>query len=229
MSSHFPRTARNVEIRTTNQAFCVHEYYLNKFSIFATLIQAAKANDSETLSEPGGRTVLTCEQKVKGVDIYDTLRVIYASHIDGIPDFDSNIMASALRIASTFDYPGLRKFAISKLDAMELPASQRIQLSNEFLLPSWETLAFTELCSRAEPISHAEAEILGMTRFVEIARIREAQRTRWAVEPINEINEDLRQVLASSLKPGSSTSNDTSTQDNPEYQVVHNSLGVIVR
>ncbi|KDN49819.1 hypothetical protein RSAG8_01884, partial [Rhizoctonia solani AG-8 WAC10335] len=134
----------NVEIQTTDQTFWVHEYHLNKFAGFATLIQAAK---SSAISDPGRRIIVACDKKTKGEDICNTLKVIYASHIDGIPDFDSNTVTSALRIASTFDYPALRKFATSKLEGMNLSPIQRIQLSDEFSLPSWETPAFTELCA----------------------------------------------------------------------------------
>ncbi|KDN49822.1 hypothetical protein RSAG8_01887, partial [Rhizoctonia solani AG-8 WAC10335] len=201
----------NIEIQTTEHVFWVHEYHLNNFSVFAALIQAAKI--SETVLEPGQRIAVICEQTVKGIDVYNTLKVVYASHIDGIPDFDSSTITSALRIASTFDYPGLRKFAISKLEGMNLPAIERIQLSDEFLLPAWETPAFTELCSRKEPISQAEAEVLGMTRFVEIARIRETERTCWAVKLVGE---DPLQLLGSPLQPEDSV-NAESMKDNPEH------------
>ncbi|KAL5631369.1 hypothetical protein ACGC1H_007028 [Rhizoctonia solani] len=127
-------------------------------------------------------------------------------------------MTSTLRIASTFDYPALRKFAISKLEGMNLPAIERIQLSDEFSLPSWETPAFTELCSRKEPISQTEAEILGMTRFVEIARIRETERTRLAVQFAGGIYGELLQAseLVTLLQSESFDSSDTK-QDAFEY------------
>ncbi|CAE6414206.1 unnamed protein product [Rhizoctonia solani] len=205
----------NIELQTTDQTFWVHEYHLNKFAVFANLIQAAK---SSAATDPGCRIVITCDRKTKGEDIYNTLKVIYASHIDGIPDFDSSTLASTLRIASTFDYPVLRKFAILKLDGMNLPAIERIQLSDEFSLSSWETPAFTELCSRKEPISQAEAEILGMARFVEIARIRETERTRLAVQFAGGIYGELLQAseLVSSLQEGDSDGSGT-TQDAFEY------------
>ncbi|CAE6452866.1 unnamed protein product [Rhizoctonia solani] len=206
----FAFTDGNIEIQTADQTFWVHEYHLNKFSVFATLVKMAKR--PETVSEPNRRTVLICEQKIKGMDVYNALKVVYASHIEGIPNFDSNTMISALRIASVFDYPGLRKLAISKLEKMKLPLIQRIQLSDEFLLTTWETPAFTELCSRAEPVSPAEAEVLGMARFVEIARIREIERTRWAVDFATGVNADMQ-------KSGNSNS-----QDNPEYSSNRSSL-----
>ncbi|KAJ1304657.1 hypothetical protein OPQ81_005797 [Rhizoctonia solani] len=165
-----------------------------QFSRFAALIQAAKS--SETISGSGHRVILLCDERTTGEDIYNTLKVIYAS----------------------FDYPALRKFVVSKIEGMNLPAIQRIQLSDEFSLPTWEMPAFTELCSRKEPISSAEAEVLGMARFVEIARIRETERTRslWAAEFAEGIKRDFLQVLDDSLQLESSD-NSKYTENELEY------------
>ncbi|KAF8705953.1 hypothetical protein RHS03_04935, partial [Rhizoctonia solani] len=195
---------------TMNQVFWVHEIFINKFSVLATLIQRAKA--SNTNLEPGRRIVLVCEPKIQGADIFNTLKVIYASYIDGIPDFDSNIMISSLRIASIFDYPNLRKFALSRLEGMSLSALHRIQLSDELLIPSWEMPAFVELCNRAEPITLAEADVLGMSRFVEIARIRETQKGHQVTKLVNKA---LPKLLESSQSNNSSPSE--STQDESGY------------
>ncbi|CAE7192386.1 unnamed protein product [Rhizoctonia solani] len=205
----FAFTDGNVEIQTADQAFWVHEYHLNKFAVFTALIQEAKSSD--TTSDSGRRFILACDNKTKGEDIYNTLKVIYASHIDGVPNFDSSTLMSTLRIASSFDYPALRKFAISKLEGMDIPAIQRIQLSDELSLPEWELPAFTELCSRAEPISQAEAEVLGMTRFVEVARIRETERTCWKVK---HVGEELLQLVEGLPHPEGSV-NPGSIQESP--------------
>ncbi|EUC67737.1 hypothetical protein RSOL_523110, partial [Rhizoctonia solani AG-3 Rhs1AP] len=198
--SEFAFSDGNIELQVGtldyDQTFWVHEYHLNKFAAFAALIQAAKGSAA---TDPGRRIIVACDKKTKGEDVYSTLKVIYASHIEGIPNFGSNTLTSTLRIASTFDYPALRKFAISKLEGMSLPAIERIQLSDELSLPTWETPAFTELCSRKEPISQAEAEILGMTRFVEIARIRETERTRLAVKFAEGVYGELLKLQTSEL------------------------------
>ncbi|CAE6407495.1 unnamed protein product, partial [Rhizoctonia solani] len=200
----------HIEIRTVDQTFWVHEYRLSKFTVFATLIQSAKSSGvSDT-----GRVIVTCGEEIRGEDIYNTLKVIYASHIDGIPDFDSSTMISTLRIASSFDYPALRKFAISKLEGMNLPAIQRIQLSDEFSLPTWETPAFTELCSRKEPVSQAEAEVLGIARFVEIARIRETERTRLAVKFTSDMYGELLQATNATSSSQAAGSDESSSGQN---------------
>ncbi|CAE7190359.1 unnamed protein product [Rhizoctonia solani] len=213
----------SVQVQATDQTFWVHEYHLNKFAVFAALIQAAKS--SGKVSDVDRRIVVACDKTTNGEDIYNTLKVIYASHIDGIPDFSSSILTSTLRIASLFDYPALRKFAISKLEGMKMPAIQRIQLSDEFTLPSWETPAFTELCSRKEPISQAEAEILGMSRFVEIAQIRETERTRLAIKFAGGVYEELLEASGLSASSQLEGSNDSDPVQNKfEYSSGHSVL-----
>ena len=109
--------------------------------------------------------------------IHDAAQLIYVfSVVSGPPKFDSSTLTSALRIATVFDYPELREFAISSLERADLAPIDRIQLSDELSLPQWEKPAFAELCQRKEPISIPEAQVLGIERFTQIARIREMEQ-----------------------------------------------------
>ncbi|KAF8605114.1 hypothetical protein BDV93DRAFT_555061 [Ceratobasidium sp. AG-I] len=164
----------NIELQTSDQSFWVHEYQLNKFSGLAELFQEARR--SGTNSYPNGRTRMTCDSS--GVDICNTLRVIYASVVSGPPKFDTDTLTSALRVATVFGYPELREFAISSLEKANLAPIDRIRLSDEISLPQWEKPAFTELCQRKESISIPEAQVLGIERFTQIARIREMEQRR---------------------------------------------------
>lgn len=85
-----------------------------------------------------------------------------------------------------YNYPELREFAISGLEKAGLSAIERIRLSDELLLPSWEKPAFTELCKRSEAITPAEAQVLGVERFVHVARIREAEQRRQFADSLAE-------------------------------------------
>ncbi|KAF8605117.1 hypothetical protein BDV93DRAFT_572614, partial [Ceratobasidium sp. AG-I] len=142
------------------------------------LIQEARRTGANSISN--GRVRLTCHSS--GVDMYNTLRVIYASVVSGAPEFDADTLTSALRVATTYGYPELREFAMSNLEKVALAPIDRIRLSDEFSLPSWEKLAFTELCKRAEPVSMSEAQVLGIERLTHIARIREAEQRRQFVD-----------------------------------------------
>ncbi|KAF8604194.1 hypothetical protein BDV93DRAFT_394233, partial [Ceratobasidium sp. AG-I] len=80
---------------------------------------------------------------------------------------------STLRIATAYDHPNLRSFAIKHLESIPLSAIERIRLSREFSLNSWEGPAYIELCERDEAITKEEADVLGIDAFVRIAKIRE--------------------------------------------------------
>ncbi|CAE6505103.1 unnamed protein product [Rhizoctonia solani] len=108
------------------------------------------------------------------------------------PSFDVATLVSTLRVATLFQNPDLRNFAISQLESIKHSAAaiDRIALSDELKLPDWEVPAFAELCRRPEPVSAEEAKILGITRFVEIARMREIEQRRRFVELVNQVATD---------------------------------------
>ncbi|KAF8599369.1 hypothetical protein BDV93DRAFT_526161 [Ceratobasidium sp. AG-I] len=111
-------------------------------------------------------------------DFRNTLRILYASVIEERSDFDPPTLTSALRLATTYEYPALRTFAIKRLQDASLTAVERIQLAREFGLSSWEEPAYIELCERDEAITTSEASVLGLNAFVELARIREKEQRR---------------------------------------------------
>ncbi|QRV76222.1 hypothetical protein RhiJN_19057 [Ceratobasidium sp. AG-Ba] len=164
----------SVEIETNDCLFRVHEFQLNNFTVFSHLIKQARGDPScFTFGEP---TKILCDQS--STDFANTFRVLYTSGVTGSLVFSASILRSTLRIATVYNYPGLREFAIAGLEKLGLSAIERIQLSDEFLLPSWEKSAFTELCRRPDPITPSEAQLLGVDRLVEVARIREAEQHR---------------------------------------------------
>ncbi|CAE6428247.1 unnamed protein product [Rhizoctonia solani] len=174
---------------TSKSRFWVHEFLLSKFTKFTELIRQAR-DRREFTADPERRTIILIpsDGKVQCEDLRNTFQVIYSS-TDSVfgqtsPSSDEETLVSklisALRVATVFGNPGLRKFAVSQLESKQsyTTAISRIALSDELKLPSWELSAFTELCRRPEPISVEEANILGITRFVEIARIRESEQHR---------------------------------------------------
>ncbi|KAF8594460.1 hypothetical protein BDV93DRAFT_611864 [Ceratobasidium sp. AG-I] len=111
-------------------------------------------------------------------DFRNTLRILYASVIEEGVKFDPQTLTSALRLATTYEYPALRSFAIKGLQDASLGAIDRIQLAREFGLSSWKEPAYIELCERDEPITTLEASVLGLNVFVQLARIREKEQRR---------------------------------------------------
>ncbi|KAH7345366.1 hypothetical protein B0J17DRAFT_38317 [Rhizoctonia solani] len=173
----------NIELQTLDHVFWVHEFLLKKFSTFAERIKEARENGATTEC---GRILIKADRRSESV--VAALRVLYAPVFPG-PEahkFNSETLIKALRIATFYGCFDMRKYAISELERRFtfLPI-YRIQLSDEFNLPTWEKPAFLELCRRPEPISKDEAKILGLDRFAEISRIREAEQRRKFVELVD--------------------------------------------
>jgi hypothetical protein len=95
--------------------------------------------------------------------------------VDGPFEFSPQILTSALRIATAYDYPALRAFTITNLERISLCAVERIRLAREFGLASWEGPAYAELHERDDAITIEEATILGLDAFVRVAKAREQE------------------------------------------------------
>jgi hypothetical protein len=92
--------------------------------------------------------------------------------------FDQATLVSTLRIATAYGHDGLRKFAIWKLELKKLPLIDYVPLAREYNVPSWEANATNKLALRPEPVSFAEARVLGMEAFVSLVARREAESSR---------------------------------------------------
>lgn len=95
------------------------------------------------------------------------------SPIEGMPNFSPDILVSTLRIATTYEYPALRVFAMRGLEKATMNIARRIEIAQEFDLQSWKVSAYEELHKREEPVTEEEASVLGISEFVEVAKIRE--------------------------------------------------------
>ncbi|KAG9103710.1 hypothetical protein FRC06_008704 [Ceratobasidium sp. 370] len=150
--------------------FQTHKYLLKRFSGLKRMIEQKAV---EHRDKP-----LTLEREHGLEDFRNTLKVLYASPIEGPMEFDAGTLVSALRIATAYDYPALRAFAVNNLEKAHLSAIDRIRIAREFSFASWEAPAYVELCEREEPITEQEANALGMSAFVQVSRIREKEQRR---------------------------------------------------
>ncbi|KAG8766709.1 hypothetical protein FRC12_006708 [Ceratobasidium sp. 428] len=183
------------ELRVNGTVLQTHKYLLNRFSGLKSLI-AQKAG-AEQLDKP-----LTLEREHGVEDFLNTFKILCTSPIDGPLEFGSAILVSALRLATVYDYPALRTFAINNLEKAQLTAIERIQIAREFGFTSWEEPAYVELCERDEPITEQEANVLGMSTFVQIARTREKeQRRKGRLDNAQPTKDDERQSLAEGCIP----------------------------
>ncbi|KAG8693788.1 hypothetical protein FRC09_010296, partial [Ceratobasidium sp. 395] len=148
----------NIFLKVKDHVFFVHKFKLVKFRKIEKMVLSYKE--------------ILLEGSVE--DFRNVLRVLYAS-FESIDCFrtDSRILKSSLRIATRYDYPQLREFAIRQLDVQNLAALDYLNLARKFDVADWETRALDHLVTREEPITEAEAEIIGIKSFVATAARRE--------------------------------------------------------
>ncbi|KAF8604181.1 hypothetical protein BDV93DRAFT_555817 [Ceratobasidium sp. AG-I] len=151
--------------------FKTHAYLLKRFSSLKYRVEAAIENEDQK------------DKPIRGIIIQRDERGLTTSGtcsrvVDGPFNFDPPTLISALRIATAYDHPNLRSFAIKHLESVPLNAIERIRLSREFGLTSWAGPAYIELCERDEAITKEEANVLGIDVFVHVAKIREVEQRR---------------------------------------------------
>lgn len=158
----------DIKLMVNDICFETHEYLLRRFSILKRRLEKRPSDG-----------VLQLERYEHDVqDFHNTFKILYASVLEGPFEFDSTILVSALRVASLYDYPALRSYAIQHLELANLTAIERIKISREFGLKSWEEPAYKELYARKEPITVDEARVLGLDDYVRIVTARERTQQR---------------------------------------------------
>ncbi|CEL58202.1 hypothetical protein RSOLAG1IB_02947 [Rhizoctonia solani AG-1 IB] len=166
----------DIELKVNNTTFKSHKHLLNDFARLREMIKGMERYSS-------GGSCITIYRDERGVDDFKNMfKVLYASLIKGPFEFDAPTLVSSLRLATSYEYPELRKFSVDRLESANLSAIQRIELAREFDLSGWDERAFQELVERSEPITKDEAKVIGFERFEELARARENEKIKKGME-----------------------------------------------
>ncbi|CAE6462925.1 unnamed protein product [Rhizoctonia solani] len=148
--------------------FETHRYLIKRFKKWGDLSKLG----------PGPRACIVIMGGASAEDFMRMLRVLYSTTLEGPFEFDIPTLVSSLQIATEYEYPALRNYAIKHLKRAELTAIKRIEIARKFDLPSWEKPAFMDLCNRDESITEEEANILGVAAFLRVTEIREREQRR---------------------------------------------------
>jgi hypothetical protein len=145
--------------------------------------------------------------------------------------FNVITLKSALRLATKFGHPAMRAFALAHPGLENLEPIERIVISRESNVPTWMERGLRELCARDEPISLAEAQMLGLETFVEVAAKRETQRSKLGLGLVA-FKEALYNTNHPTIPSGSELScndfletstNSNSSGEQPRYDAPHGS------
>ncbi|KAJ1311823.1 hypothetical protein OPQ81_010284 [Rhizoctonia solani] len=161
----------DMQISVNGTYFETHKYIIKRFRGLRLLLEKQQL-EGKTLE------IKIQRDDISAKDFCETFKVLYTSVIAAPFVFSSRTLVSALRVATIYEYYALREYCIQYLDTLELGAIKRIEIAREFQLLTWEEQAYHELGMRDEPITVAEAKIIGLNAFVRIAEIREKEQRR---------------------------------------------------
>ncbi|KAG8700944.1 hypothetical protein FRC08_004365 [Ceratobasidium sp. 394] len=192
----------NLYLRVNGHEFFVHRYKLGEF----------REIEPKLVFQPDSPQVLELEGDEN--DFRNTFKVLYASfYYSNLSDFDAPVLVSALRIATRFNHSALRTFAIDNLELKQLPPMDYLPLAREFDVPMWEARALDHLTIRHEPVTVAEAALLGTESFVAMIVRRERRLTQHH-KPLDQLATD--EMANSAASSGGSTEDIIDLCDTPE-------------
>ncbi|QRW19546.1 hypothetical protein RhiXN_00952 [Rhizoctonia solani] len=199
----FDREDGDVELQASGQRLLIEsrefEHYVLAGLVRDSTESSRRASTIGQIQLP--RVTVKCDAQLVG-DFNNTLKILYASVIEGPFDFDTATLISALRVSTVYEYDALRQFSISKLQQAELSAIQRIKIAQELDVVHWTEPAFEELANRVEPIEPEEARILGIDALLRVSNMREQRRTRRADDDENTLVSDTDTLMG--VQPGKS-------------------------
>jgi len=90
-----------------------------------------------------------------------------------------------LAISTRFDFDKVRKRAIKEIENSQPPVDPvtKVMLANKHDIPQWLQASYVSLCERSEPLEEEEAEKLGLSMTVKVAKLRERYRASYGADP----------------------------------------------
>lgn len=157
----------NLDLKTEELHFWIHTFILQDFQGLEAKIDGARRDTREQWR------LLALKDSAE--DVRNTLTVLYTKPYEP-HDFDTETLESALKLATKYDNPGLRDYAIQQIDQLSLRPIEQFRMSRDYDIPEWESKAVDTLCMRDDPITAEEASILGSVAFAKIAAEREKNK-----------------------------------------------------
>ncbi|CAE6403776.1 unnamed protein product [Rhizoctonia solani] len=161
----------NIELQVNDVNFRIHESRISKFASLHQLVDDARRVNplSNTLA----------------------IALLSASPVEPV-DLSYEVLVSAARISTIYDYPTLRAFCIKQLEGLPLGAIERLRIGRTLDLKSWEERAYQELTEREEAITKEEMLALGIDAYFEVASMRDKRQK----DQITRLTSDLRAMPA---------------------------------
>ncbi|CAE6470520.1 unnamed protein product [Rhizoctonia solani] len=173
----------NIELQVNDVDFRIHESRISKFASLHQLVEDARRvnplSDTLAIAVHGDNKLVS--------DFLSTFELLSASPLEHV-DFSYEVLVSAARISTIYDYPTLRAFCIKQLEGLPLGAIEHLRIGHTLNLKPWEERAYQELTEREEAITKEEMLALGVDAYFEVASMRDKRQK----DQITRLTSDLR-------------------------------------
>ncbi|ESK97280.1 hypothetical protein Moror_17845 [Moniliophthora roreri MCA 2997] len=161
--------------------FVVGEYYYRVHSYFFVR-ESPKFQQALAQCYTGGRgsSVTTAiKLTIATPEEFNKFLWVFYNPIHGVYKAPVSDWTDILKLAHLWEFPEIKALAVRELQALDMPAVDRISLYEKFGVDQAFCLPFySELCSRDYPLDHEESMKLGFRTTFIIFRAREALRSR---------------------------------------------------
>ncbi|KAH7344484.1 hypothetical protein B0J17DRAFT_635609 [Rhizoctonia solani] len=177
----------NIELQVNDVLFRIHESKLSKFTSLHQLIEDARCDNphADTLA------IVVHGDSELASDFLGALELLNASPVEPV-NLSYEVLVSAARISTIYDYPTLRAFCIKQLEELPLDAIERFRIGRALDLKSWEERAYQELSERDEAITKEEMLVLGVDAYFQVASMRDTRQK----DQITRLSSELRAMEA---------------------------------
>ncbi|KAG8963255.1 hypothetical protein FRC03_003201 [Tulasnella sp. 419] len=151
------------------RAFCTPKNILRTFRALHRAVEKAVAK------QPGANVLFSVKTDISVLELSATLDVLNSRWFTGTEVFSFKHWKAALRVATEWDNPELRRVSINMIERIGPKPLNSILLAREYNVPQWLPDAYAKLCMREEPLSGEEGALLGIDTFAKLARIRESR------------------------------------------------------
>ncbi|KAF7309862.1 hypothetical protein MIND_00358300 [Mycena indigotica] len=163
----------SIIFKVEDRLFKVPRYHFEHNSdIFSTTLSLPSVNDNDAEGNSDSNPFVL--EGIESLDFQRLLKVLYPLDIPQLLAYPKDDWISVLKLSTMWFFIAARDLAITRLDTHNLSPVERIVLARQYDVSKWLRSAYTELCTREEGITLADAETIGYRTTVQMYQVREA-------------------------------------------------------
>ncbi|KAF9478099.1 hypothetical protein BDN70DRAFT_895954 [Pholiota conissans] len=161
----------NIIFLLDNVLFKVHRYFFQRDSpVFSAMFTLPHPERDTAEGEMDEKPV-----KLTGftpTDFERFLTLLYPKDFTKTELTGTEAWISVLKIATQFEFASLRALAITRIRNFLVNAPERIAVAKQYGIDNWLVQAYTDLCTRDEPLTLEEGRKVGLEDVIDLYRVR---------------------------------------------------------